>query len=184
MHGWRLDLLLLTMKRTKKLTVTALLSALSVVLLLLGSFVEVLDLSMAAIVSCFAVFLRIELGGAYPYLFWLATSVITLLLFPAGAAGLLFLLLGLYPLLKARIERIPPVIGWILKLLICALVLTAFVLLAKFVFFLPDTILTGWLLPVFLITALAAFVLYDVALSRLILYYSFRIRPRITRFLK
>ena len=172
------------MKNAKKLTVTALLSALSVVLLTLGSLLEVLDLSMAAIVSCFSVFLRIELGGAYPYLFWLATSLISLLLLPASSAALLFLLLGLYPILKARMERITPVLGWLLKLLVCALVLTAFVLVAKFVFLLPDPIFSGWLLPVFLAIAFAAFILYDIALSRLILYYSFRIRPRITRFLK
>ena len=172
------------MKSTKKLTVTALLSALSVVLLTLGSLLEVLDLSMAAIVSCFAVFLRIELGGAYPYLFWLATSAISLLLLPASSAALLFLALGLYPITKARIERLSPTLGWILKLLICALVLTAFVVLAKFVFLLPDAIFSGWLLPVFLVIAFAAFILYDIALSRLIVYYSFRIRPRISRFLK
>lgn len=172
------------MKATKKLTVTALLSALSVVLLTLGSLSEVLDLSMAAIVSCFVVFLRIELGGSYPYLFWGVTSVASLILLPSSAAALLFLLLGLYPLLKARIERIPPLPAWTIKIAVCALVLTAFVLLAKFVFLLPDPFLSGWLLPLFLAVALVAFILYDIALSRLILHYSFRIRPKITRFLK
>ena len=172
------------MKGTKKLTVTALLSALATVLLTLGSLIEVVDLSAAAIVSCFVVFLRIELGGAYPYLFWLVTSIASVLIFPAGSAGLLFACLGLYPLCKAILERLHPVLEWVLKLLFAGCVLTAFVLIAKFVLLLPDAVLTGWLLPVFLAAALLAFVLYDIALSRLIVYYGFRIRPRISRFLK
>ena len=172
------------MNGTKKLTLTALLSALATVLLTLGSLVEVVDLSAAAIVSCFVVFLRIELGGAYPYLFWLVTSIASVLIFPAGSAGLLFACLGLYPLCKAVLERLHPILEWTLKLLFAGCILTAFVLVAKFVLLLPDAVLTGWLLPVFLAAALLTFVLYDIALSRLIVYYGLRIRPRISRFLK
>ncbi|MBE6655871.1 MAG: hypothetical protein E7609_03235 [Ruminococcaceae bacterium] len=172
------------MKSTKKLTVTALLSALGTVLLTLGSLLEVLDLSMAAIVSCFVVFLRIELGGAYPYLFWATTALCSLVIMPSSSAGLLFALLGLYPLTKAILERRPPIVEWTCKLLLAGGILTVFVLVAKFVLLLPDAILTGWLLPIFLTVALTAFVLYDIALSRLILFYGLRIRPRIARFLK
>ena len=172
------------MARTKKLTLTALLAALGTVLLTLGSFVEVLDLSMAAIVSCFAVFLRIELGGAYPYLFWAVTSVCSLLLVPTGGAGLLFALLGLYPIFKAVLERLSPPLEWFCKITIAVAILTLFVVIAKFVLLLPDAILSGWLLPVFLLAALTVFVVYDIALSRLIVYYGLRIRPRIARFLK
>lgn len=172
------------MRSTKKLTVTALLAALGTVLLTLGSFIEVLDLSMAAIVSCFVVFLRIELGGGYPYLFWAVTSIATLLLVPSSSAGLLFALLGLYPLAKAVLERRSRFVEWFFKLALASVILAVFVLVAKFVLFLPDAIFSGWLLPVFLAIALTAFVLYDVALSRLIVFYSFRIRPRISRFLK
>lgn len=172
------------MKSTKKLTLTALLAALSTVLLTLGSLIEVLDLSMAAIVSCVVIFLRVELGGGYPYLFWGVTTAASLLLVPSSSAALLFALIGLYPLAKAVLERRRPVIEWSCKLLLAAVALTAFVLIAKFVLFLPDAILTGWLLPAFLAIALVAFVLYDIALSRLLIFYGLRIRPRISRFLK
>ena len=172
------------MRSTKKLALTALLSALGTVLLSLGSLIEVLDLSAAAIVSCFVIFLRIELGGAYPYLFWLVTSLASLLLLPTGAAALLFALLGLYPLGKAVLERCHPVVEWCAKILLAGTILTLFICIAKYVLLLPDAILSGWLLPVFFAVALLAFVLYDIALSRLIVYYGLRIRPRISRFLK
>ena len=173
------------MRPVKKLTVTAVLVALSVVLLELGSLVEVLDLSMAAIVSCFVVFFRIELRGPYPYLFWAATSVLTLVIPPfTGGAGLLFALLGLYPILKAYFERLPRPVEWLLKVLLATLLLGVFVLVSKLVLGLDDAIFSGWLLPAFLVLALVTFVLYDIALSRLIVFYSLRIRPRLTRFLK
>jgi len=173
------------MTRTKKLTLTALISALSVVLLALGTLSQVLDLSMAAIVSCFVIFFRVELGGPYPYLFWATTSVCTYLILPSvGGAGLIFALLGLYPLLKAYFERLHPVLSWVLKIVLAVILLGAFIYLAKFVFLMPDAIFSGWLLPVFFAVALVAFVLYDIALSRMIIYYSLRIRPRIARFLK
>ena len=173
------------MTRTKKLTITALISALSVVLLALGTLSQVLDLSMAAIVSCFVVFCRVELGGPYPYLFWATTSLCTDLILPSvGGAGLIFALLGLYPLLKAYFERLHPVLSWALKLVLAAVLLVAFIYLAKFVLMMPDAVFSGWMLPLFFAVALIAFVLYDIALSRMIIYYGLRIRPRIARFLK
>ena len=70
------------------------------------------------------------------------------------------------------------------KILLAAGLLALFIYLAKFVFMMPDAVFSGWLLPAFYAIALAAFVLYDIALSRMIVYYTFRIRPRIARFLK
>ncbi|MBQ9736028.1 MAG: hypothetical protein IJV96_04505 [Clostridia bacterium] len=172
------------MRRTKKITLTALFSALSVVLLLLGTLSRVLDLSAAGIACCFVVFLRLEVGGAYPVIYWGATSALSLLIYPSGGAGLFFALFGLYPLLKALLERLPRILEWLLKLLVCAAVLAAYVLLAIFVFRLEDTVLTGWMLPVFLLAGVVVFVLFDIALSRLIVFYSLRLRARIAHLLK
>ena len=171
------------MKRTKKLTLSAMLSALSVVLLLLGSFIEVVDLSAAAIASFLVVFAFLELGVGYAVLLWAAASLLSLLFFPGGAS-LLYAALGLYPLLKAILERLAPPFEWILKILTCNAALSVYILVGKFVLMLPDEVLSGWLLWVFIPLANLAFVLYDVAMSRLITHYSIRIRPRIAKFLK
>lgn len=160
------------------------LMALSVAILCLGALLELIDLSVAALVSCFVVFLRIELGGAYPLLFWAGASLLSLLLYPGNSAGIAFALIGLYPLAKAYLERIPRALEWVLKLLLCEALLVSYVLIARFVLKLPDAVLTGWLLPAFLLLATVVFVLYDIVLSRLITFYSFRIRPRIARYLK
>ena len=171
------------MKKTKKLTLTALLAALAVVVLLLGSFIEVVDLSAAALASFLVVFAFLELGCGYAVLLWAVATLLSLLLFPGGAS-LFFGAIGLYPLLKSVLEKLPPVIEWCLKVLCCAVILTAYIVLGKFVLMLPDEVLNGWLMWVFIALASAVFILYDLALSRLITYYSLRIRPRIARFLK
>ena len=69
-------------KQTKYLTVSAMLAALGVVLLSLGAMVEVLDISVAVLASLLTVYAVIEMGGAYPWLIWLVTSVLSLLLLP------------------------------------------------------------------------------------------------------
>ena len=51
---------------TRRLAFAAILAALGVVLLELGSLVEVLDLSAAILVSVFVAYAMIELRGAYP----------------------------------------------------------------------------------------------------------------------
>ena len=171
------------MRRTKKLTLTAILAALTVVLLLLGGLLEMVDLSVAALASFLVSFVLLELGTGYAVLLWAVSAVLSLIILPSGGA-LFYAALGLYPLLKARLERLARPLEWTLKMLSASAVLAIYVLVGKFVLLLPDEMLSGWLLPVFLALSLVTFVLYDVALSRLTVYYGLRIRPRIERLLK
>lgn len=159
------------------------LSALSVVMLLLGSFMELVDLTAAALASFLVVFVFIEIGIGWAILTYGVTALCSFLLFPGGAP-LFYAAFGLYPILKAFLERLPAALEWTLKLLCGNAILAAGILVAKFVLFLPDAALKGWLLWAFIALANLAFVLYDIALSRLIVYYSFRIRPRFARFLR
>lgn len=164
------------------MTVTALLAALSVVVLSLGSLLGTLDLTAAAIASFLTVLLHVELGKRYAVLYWAVASLVSLLLLPQNSAALFFATAGLYPLLKAVLERLPVWAEWLIKLLAFGCMLTAYILLAKFVFLLPDAALSGWLLWVLVGTATLAFVLYDIVLSRLIIYYGVRLRHRFARF--
>lgn len=171
------------MKRNKKLALCAMLTALGTVLLLLGSFIEVVDLSAAALASFLIVFVFIEIGGRWAFALWLATSALSLLIFPSGAS-LFYGALGLYPLLKAVYERVSPAVEWALKMLTCNAILAAYILIGKFVLMLPDAIFDGLLLWAFLLLANVTFVLYDIALSRAIVFYGLKIRVRLAKLLK
>ena len=161
------------------MTAAAILVALGVVLLALGAFVEVLDLSMAAIASLCVVFAVIELGSYYPYLVYGGISLLALLLLPVKTPALIFVLFaGYYPILKALLERrLPRAIAWILKIAVfeVALALALFLLIRLFLLSLPEWRLLY--LAVFPVGGLV-FLLYDIALTRLITAYLYRLRHR------
>ncbi len=167
--------------RTRRLSLGALLTALGVVLLWFGALIEVLDLSAAALASLLTVLAVIEVGGLFPWAVWGATSLLSLLLLPVKFPALLYLLFaGLYPMMKARFERRRALIAWILKLSFFNAALILLCVLSIWVLGLPDTGL-ALTLSVFAL-ANAVFVLYDVALSRMISFYLFRLRPRFRLF--
>ena len=165
-------------KKTKSIAFSAILSALSVSFLYLGSVIEVLDLSTAALTSFLVVFAVIELGGAYPYLIWACTSAISLLLLPNKLPALLYLFFaGIYPILKALFERYRPLFSWSLKMSSFFIMLFGAYLAARFVFLLPEVSYAYDI--VFVVLATLAFVLYDIAMSKIILLYLVKLRKRL-----
>ncbi len=154
------------------------------VFLTLGAFVEVLDLSMAAIASLTVIFAVIELKGKYPYLVYLTTAVLSLLLLPSKTPALLYALFaGYYPILKALFEgHFSRPVAWLFKILTfnAALALIVFVSVKLLVLYELTWQAWYWALPV---ACTAVFVLYDVALTRLITAYLMRWRKRF-RFLQ
>ena len=87
-----------TSTQVKYLTVSAMLCALGVVILGLGAVIEVLDITVAVIASLLTVYAVIEIGGAYPWLIWVVTSIVALLLLPLKTPVLFYAFLtGYYP---------------------------------------------------------------------------------------
>lgn len=170
-------------KRTKDLTLCAMLCALGVVLMLLGSLVEVLDLTAAALASMLCIYAVIELGGHYPWMLWLATSLLSLLLLPLKTPAIFYsLFLGYYPILKAKLESRGKLLCLVLKLLVfhAALLLIVLVFWAFFPAML-ETPYGPWIYPVLYLLALGAFLLYDLALTRMITAYLVRFRAKLHR---
>lgn len=166
---------------TRKLTAAAMCVAISVVLLTLGSFVEVLDISMAVIASLAVVFGVIELGGKYPYLIYAATAILSLVLPLANKTPALLYtcFAGFYPILKNVFEgHFSRMIAWVLKtaVFLVGAALDIFLML-KF-FFVGELSYQNWY-PVLILPLIAIFVLYDVALTRLITAYMLRWRGRL-----
>ncbi|MBR7184619.1 MAG: hypothetical protein IKD37_03320 [Clostridia bacterium] len=167
--------------RTRRLTAGAVMVALGVLMLYLGALIEVLDLSLAALASMLTVLAVIEFGGGMPWMIWAATSILSLLLLPAKFPALLYLLFaGLYPMVKAAFERLHYLLAWILKLSFFNTALLVLIVLCNWVFHLPDTGL-ALSLAVFALANLT-FVLFDIALGRLILLYLYKLRPRLRLF--
>ena len=164
--------------------------ALSVIILYMGSLIEVLDISMAAIASLLCIIAVIEYGRGYAWMVFGGTALIAMLLLPEKFTPSLYaLLIGYYPILKELIERIGKkspfpspgkrysVLRWAIKLLFFNCAFLAFALVAIYLLALPES--AKWMKITMFILANVAFVLYDVALTRLISTYIFRIRDRL-----
>ncbi len=185
-------------KQTKKLTLGAILSAMGVALLFLGSFIETLDLTMAALASFFCIFAVIELGGIYPWLIFSVTGVLSVILMPYSMTGWFYLFFfGYYPIVKEKLERLPKIFSWILKMLILNVALVIAVIAAYFLFFGQTgdgnlmsafTLIFGesetgemMAIGVYALVNLT-FVIYDIALTKLITLYFIKFRKKFKKF--
>ena len=165
--------------RTKYLTVSAMLAELGVILLGLGSLINTLDLTVAALASILCVWAVIEMGKTYAWMIWLVTSFLAILLLPRKTPGCFYLFIGLYPILKERLERLPRAVEWVLKIVIFhAMIALCWLVLRIFV---PGeaALEFGWLLLATYALALVAFLLYDYALTKLISFYLQKLQKRI-----
>ena len=170
-----------TSLQVKYLTVSAMLSALGVIILSLGSIIEMLDISVAVIASLLIVYAVIEMGGAYPWLIWIVTSVIALLLLPMKTPVLFYAMLtGYYPILKQKIERrMARLPAWGLKMGVLAISLGLIWGISKLFF--PELLETtgGWIMAAaMLVMGVVCFVLYDFVLTKLITFYFLKWQKR------
>ena len=157
------------------------LCALGVIILGLGSVIEVLDITVAVLASLLTVYAVIEIGGIYPWLIWIVTSIIALLLLPLKTPVLFYAFLtGFYPILKQKIERrMARLPAWALK--IGVLVVSVGIMWMIMWLFAPALLETsgGWIMiAATLALGVFAFVLYDFCLTRLITVYFVRLQKR------
>ena len=160
--------------------------ALGTVFMSLGAFLEVADLTACALASLFVVFAYIELGSPYTWLVWLATSLLTALMFFASPVWSEYLLVfGIYPIIKAYIERLPKGLWWITKLVFINAVLWVIMLVIEGVLGISVIGAESDIMKIVLyVTANVAFIVYDLYIVAMTRVYVFKFRKRFERFLK
>ncbi len=168
--------------RVRRLTLAAMMTALSVTVLYLGALFDVMSLSAAGIASLFTLLTVRECRGAYPYFVYAATAILSFLLLPQKEAALLYVLLGgFYPIVKFPLEHLRRPFPLLLKLFYLNFVVTAVELLSIWLFYLPPMPLPYYL--VLYLIANPAFFLYDRLLDKLLVLYEAKWRPRIANYL-
>ena len=174
------------MRQTKKLTLSAMMTALGAVFLTLGAFVEVLDLSASVIASLILVFVYLEIGSPYTYLVWLSTSLIIFLFFPGSYVWLEYLLVfGIFPVVKGYIERLPKLFWLLLKLLYANATLSAMLFLWEKLFGVPFFSKDALYFKIGIYVILnIAFLAYDMFLTVAVRIYFHKLRHRIKQMLK
>ena len=154
------------------------LSALGVILLYVGSVIQVADLSMAVLASLLCVFAVIEYGKTAPWLVFGVTSVLSLVLLPQKTPAVVYtLFFGFYPILKERFEKFDRIRCIVFKELVFNAALIVILVAMKFLF-LEFTDIPFMLYLIAIVLCEAVFLVYDFALTRLISLYVYKLRKR------
>ena len=166
-------------QRTKRMAVCAMLSSLSVVILYCGALLEVFELCTVALASFLIVPVVIEYGRAYPWAVYLTAALLSLLLLPQKAPGIVYLLFGFYPIAKSGFERLPRLTCPICKQALFIVTEAAIIIASNFLIGAEDMPL--WYNALLAVLGFITLNLFDVALSKLIVLYLKRYRVRIGR---
>ena len=174
------------MSQTKKITLSALMVALGTVFMVIGAAIEVLDLTVCAMASLLVVFVFLEIGSYYPWLVWICTSLATALIYPGSLVWIEYaLIFGIYPLIKAYIEKLPRWTWLIVKLVYINAVIWGLFAICELLLGLPFFDTDGMVMTVILYVLMnVAFIAYDLFITVMVRFYFLKLRPRFKKFLK
>ncbi len=165
-------------------------SALGVVILYLGSVLDVLDMSAAVLASVLVLFAVLELGYAYAGAVYALISLLGFLLLPNKSAALFFVaLFGYVPMTKFWFEkRLGKILSWVMKLLLYNVLFGALSFLgAELIGFSTENaygISPMLILVIYWTAANAVYIVCDILYHRLSFLYIRKYREKIRKLLK
>ncbi|MBE6663399.1 MAG: hypothetical protein E7602_02715 [Ruminococcaceae bacterium] len=162
------------MKKAREIAFLGIICALSVVFLMLGSILDVLDIT-AAIIASLLLFIANEELKAKSLMVYFATVVISLLFTFVGSPlpAIEYAIFAIYPILKPVIEKTPRIVSYILKAIYIVLASCGTVLLMSF-FIMPFAEPRTFF--IYLLLFILVIVLFDLLLLRFKRYYQFKLR--------
>ena len=169
------------MKRSVKIALCGVLSALSVAVMFATGFLPTATIALPGLAGCLLIPVVAELGLKWGFGAYAVCGVLSFLLVPDREAALVYILfLGYYPVLYGVLARIQNrALRWAVKLLLLNAAAGLEVAAAFFLLHLPAE--TGWLALAFWLGVNAVFLLYDIAVRRLIDLYFAKLRPRLLK---
>ena len=167
-------------------TVCGLFAAISVVLMLV-SYIGTLSYALAAAAGALLILIDLELGTKYAFTVYFAVSVLSFMLCNKEAALCYTLFFGYYPILKAFIEKLHnKTVQWSIKLAVFIVAFAGVMILGAWLFSIPiDDMGYGIIGIAALCVALVVmFVIYDIALTRIITFYIYKYQEKFRRLLR
>ncbi len=163
------------MNKTKMLALASLAAALCVIVMALGSLVEILDLSLAILAGLIVAIMAQEYGDRWGWAVFAVAGLLSLLL-PEKSAGIAFLLFcGWYPIVQKKLHLLKPFLCRLVKEVLFNAVLALDL-------FLSVKILgaeSRWILAATVVLGNVCFVFYDLLLDRFLLWYIIKLRDRL-----
>ena len=156
--------------KTKNTAICGLMTALSVVLMMLTTLIPVFMYVIPIVTGLLVLFVADVADKKWGAGVYFSTAFLSVLLITDKEAALTYaLFFGYYPLIKDFIEKLPGFISWILKLLIFNLSAIGIGVISFFVFGVSGDEYNEFgkfTIPILLIMANVAFILYDFCLTR------------------
>jgi hypothetical protein len=153
------------MKKTRYTTISGMVSALSVVIMLLTNIMPSMMYVIPIITGAIVFAVNEIIGKKWALGVFFVTSIISFILLTDKETALNYtLFFGFYPLLKPVCEKLPKVLSWVIKLIVFNVAITAIGLIVTFVFKLPflDEDLGKFTIPLFAVLFNMVFVMYDI----------------------
>lgn len=175
------------MKNSKVIAYSGVATALSVVMLFLGSIFWVLGYTMPLVASLVMIILLDSISQKSALLTFVSTSVISFILLNDKECVLLYVLFfGYYPLIRDKINEIKPkFLSYLLKFVTfnAAMVLTQ--ILCVYVFGIPfDDMLGKWGIVVFVLCLNLVFAVFDKLYTLLLRLYRIKLKKKVEKYIK
>ena len=164
-------------------------ASLSLVLMISVAVVPFLTYALPAIAGAMMIFAVIEIDKKWAFGIYAAVAILGIFLVPDKEVAVMYLaFFGYYPILKSLIEsKCSRVIEWVLKLAsFLSTIVISYFLMIKFMGVTIDEFDTWgkWAIPILLGMGTFAFVIYDMALTRLVLLYNLKWRKYFRKYFK
>ena len=177
------------MKQSSKCAVGGIVAALSLVLMISVAIIPFMTYALPALAGAFIVFVVIEIDKKWAAGVYAAVAILGIFLVPEKEVAVLYLaFFGYYPILKAVIEsKTGTIVGWILKILTFEItMIVSYWLMIKFMGVTIDEMdeFGVWAIPMLLGLGTFAFIMYDIAVSKLVILYLKRWRKYFKRYFK
>lgn len=175
------------MKNSKVIAYSGVATALSVVMLFLGSIFWVLGYTMPLVASLVMIILLDSISQKSALLTFISTSIISFILLNDKECVLLYILFfGYYPLIRDKINDIKPkFLSYLLKFITfnAAMVLTQ--VLCVYVFGIPfDDMLGKWGIVLFVLCLNLVFVVFDKLYTLLLRLYRIKLKKKVEKYIK
>lgn len=175
------------MKNSSKTALGGMISALSLVIMLLTAVIPYLTYALPAISGVLLVLIVIEINKKWAACTYVAVSILSFLILPDKEAAMMyFAFFGCYPIIKPIIETKinNNKLCWIIKALFFNIVTVCAYIVIIYVFGIPIDEMDEfgkWAIPILLGMGNVMFVLYDICITRLISLYIFKWQKKFRR---
>ena len=177
------------MKQSSKCALGGIVAALSLVMMISVAVIPFLTYALPAAAGMLVIFMVIETDKKWAFGVYATVAILGMLLVPDKEVAVMYLaFFGYYPIIKAVFEsKLNRVVGWALKVAtFVATMVASYAFMMRFMgVTIDETEDFGMLaIPVLLGTGTLAFIMYDIALTKMISLYLIKWQKHFKRYFK